>query len=412
MVDASLVRIALRAWLLSYVSAALLPSPVRAEEDATPSGRPAPHASHASSVTPGLVQRWVRALDPDAARLRGDHLEVDLPRGHVARLSLLPSLQHRMAEEMRRYRVPAAAFVLLELPSGRVLAHVSHRRDGSTGDVARDPSPPAASVFKVVTSAALLDAGVSPERRVCFGGGARRLTMDDLRDDPQRDRWCVTLSNALGRSLNAVFAKLADRHLKRSSLRRYVSAFGFGQRLPYDVAVPPSPAEVPRDRLERARTAAGFWHVHLSPVHAALLAATVAHRGAMPYASVVDRVLDREGRTVWHAHRGTFRQVIPSWTARRLARMMEHTVREGTARKWFHDPRGVPFLPGLRVAGKTGSLTGRSPYRAYNWFVGLAPVQRPRYAFAALVINGPRWRIKAAHLARRALQWLGAAPGR
>ncbi len=394
--------------------ALLLPSVALAEEGhvGAPSEGAERSALHArprapSTLDAATLHRWLRRIDLRDGSPRDQHIEVALPGDHSALLSLRPDLQRRMLAEMRRYRVPAAAFVLLELPSGRVLAHVSHRQDGRTEDVARDPSPPAASVFKVVTGAALLEAGVSPERRVCFGGGARRLTLADLRNDPRRDRWCATLSSAMGRSLNAVFAKLADRHLDRATLRRYVSAFAFGQRLPYEMPVPPSRAEIPRDRLERARTAAGFWHVHLSPVHAALLAATVANDGAMPRATMVDRVLDRRGRTVWRARPARFRQVLMARTARRLARMMERTVREGTARKWFHDPRGLPFLPGLRVAGKTGSLTGRAPYRAYNWFVGLAPARRPRYAFAALVVNGPRWRIKAAHLARRALQWLG-----
>ena len=390
-------------WMLAALA---LPQAAQADgESSNRGGGPTP------SDTAATIRRWVRQLDPSRAEERSGRLVVRLPQGHRAVLSLDPTLQTRLAAEMRRYRVPAAAFVLMEVRSGRVLAHVS-RADGvhGRGDVARDPSPPAASVFKVVTSAALLEAGVPADRRVCFGGGARRLTEADLRDDPGRDRWCATLPSALGRSLNAVFAKLADRHLDRPTLRRYVSAFAFGQRLPYDLAVPPSPAEIPRDRLERARTAAGFWHVHLSPVHGALLAATVANRGAMPWASVVDHVQDARGRVVLRRRSGTFRQVIMARTARRLARMMEHTVVSGTARHWFHDPRGVPFLPGLRVAGKTGSLTGSSPYRAYNWFVGLAPARRPRYAFAALVVNGPRWRIKAAHLARRALQWLHVRP--
>ncbi len=35
-----------------------------------------------------------------------------------------------------------------------------------------DASPPAASVFKLITGSALLDQGLTPESNVCYHGGA------------------------------------------------------------------------------------------------------------------------------------------------------------------------------------------------------------------------------------------------
>ena len=61
----------------------------------------------------------------------------------------------------------------------------------------------------------------------------RGLSKADLIDSPKRDRWCATLADALGYSINAVFAKLADRHIDEARMTQYVSAFGFGQRLPF-----------------------------------------------------------------------------------------------------------------------------------------------------------------------------------
>ena len=84
--------------------------------------------------------------------------------------------------------------------------------------------------------------------------------------------------------------------------------------------------------------------------------------------------------------------------------MMTETVARGTARSAFHDPKGQPFLPGITVAGKTGSLSSDSPYRAYSWFIGFAPEDKPRIALAALVVNTPKWRIKSSFLAREALR--------
>ena len=53
--------------------------------------------------------------------------------------------------------------------------------------------------------------------------------------------------------------------------------------------VEPSHLDVPGDGLEFARTAAGFWHSTLSPMHGALLAATIANRGQMPAPTLIDR---------------------------------------------------------------------------------------------------------------------------
>ena len=60
-------------------------------------------------------------------------------------------------------------------------------------------------------------------------------------------------------------------------------------------------------------------------------------------------------------------------TAAQLATMMEHTVSEGTSWRAFHDGRGGAFLPGVTVAGKTGTLTDAETKRYYTWFTGYAP---------------------------------------
>jgi penicillin-binding protein A len=199
-------------------------------------------------------------------------------------------------------------------------------------------------------------------------------------------------------------AKLADRKLDRARLLRSAQAFGFGRPLSFDAAIRQSPVDLPTERLELARAAAGFWHVHMSPLHGALIAATIANRGAMPRASMIERVVDRKGRVIRTFQPAASRNAISAATARTLAHMMTGTVTHGTARDAFHDGRGRPFLPGISVSGKTGSLSSERPYRAYSWWVGFAPEVAPKIALAALVVNGPKWRIKASHVAREALQ--------
>lgn len=353
----------------------------------------------------GDVRDLLRGFEPLEHQTHNGVRVARLRGGRRAVLTLDDGLQRHLERELERFEVPEGAIVAAVPSTGRVLAYVSHSETRSDVDLVRDASAPAASVFKVVTGAALLDAGVTARTRVCYGGGASGISAIDLVEDPARDTRCASLSQAMGRSINTIFARLADRHLDAATMRRYGAAFGFGQSLPFDVPSAPSRIEISDERLEFARTAAGFWHVHLSPLHGMLLAATIANDGVMPRVSMIDRIEDSEGRVLMRPRPEAYRPVIPRATARQLARMMELTVSGGTARSAFHDPAGRPFLPGIAVAGKTGTLSAERPYRGYTWWIGFAPADHPTIALAALVVNTPRWRIKASYLAREALRY-------
>ncbi len=382
-----------------------LSGPLSADEPTPPA--PAPPA--APSAAGG---RTFPGLDPLRHRVEDGVTVADLSDGSTAVLSIDPELQAHVDGILSRYEVPAGAVVAIEPSTGRILAYSSRSIDPSAGDLVLDAAPPTASIFKIVSGAALVDAGVDPETPVCYHGGLRRLTEGNLEDDPERDRTCASLAEAMGGSLNAVFAKLAVRHLDGATLERWASDFGFGHALPFDVPTRMSPMEVPSDRLEFARTAAGFWHMHMSPLHGALIAATVANSGQMPRATLVDEVIDGRGDVTYQARPATHRAVMTEATAAAVTRMMQRSLtRGGTARQWFFDRRGTPFLPGIEIAGKTGTLATDDPYRSYTWFVGFAPVEDPQIAVAALVVNGPHWRIKGTFVAREAMRhWLVTRP--
>lgn len=345
-------------------------------------------------------------FDPRTARLVDSKYVAELAGGSRAELTLDPGLTRHVSRELERYAVPFGALVAMDPRDGRILALVSHSSASPGANVAFDASPPAASVFKIVTAAALLDRGVLATDSLCYGGGLHGIGLPDLADDAARDTRCATLSDALSGSINSVFAKLADRRLEHGVLARYASAFGFGQPLPLEISAPTSGVEVPDDRLEFARMAAGFWHTHLSPMHGALVASTVANGGVMPRAILADRIVGPDGTVLATATPGAHRTVVGPEAARVLTAMMERTVSSGTAHSAFFDDHGVAFLPGIRVAGKTGTLTAERPeYRGYTWFVGFAPADAPTIAVAALVVNTPEWRIKASYLAREALRY-------
>jgi cell division protein FtsI/penicillin-binding protein 2 len=317
-------------------------------------------------------------------------------------LTLDPALQARLERALDTYRVPWGATVLVEPATGRILAMAEHSRaePGRRG-LATAALAPAASIFKLVTAAALLEAGVEPDEEVCYHGGRRRLAPRLLDDDPRRDRRCLSLSSAFGHSTNVVFAKLANRGLDPERLRAAAERFLFNVRIPFAGAVEVSRAEIPDDDFGLAETAAGFGPVRLSPLHAALLAAIVANDGVLVPPAIVESV---DGAAPPPAEP---RRIVDGAVAAELKGMMRATVSEGTARRVFRRTKAA--LRGVEVAGKTGSLADADPYRDYSWFVGYAPAERPEIAVATVIVNERLWHARAPTVAREALEAYFAA---
>ncbi len=329
----------------------------------------------------------------------------------VAKLSIDPTVQKVAEAIMTVNHVPMAAVVLMDTATGRVLAYASHVEGGTVArDLCVESDSPAASVFKIVTGATLVDAAsLTPDTKECYSGGEQRINASDLEPNPARDHWCTTLGGAMGLSTNTVFARLASRHLKRDDLDAKARALGFGQPVSFDVAVTPSQVDIPQDALGFARSAAGFVGSTLSPIHAAWLSATIARGGEPVRPYIVNEVVDATAKVTFEARPPYVqKRALSLETAKSVTDMMEHTVSEGTSFKAFHDRTGKPFLPGMNVAGKTGTLADSTGAKLYTWFTGFAP-SRPiagvkQVAVAALVVNNPSWRIKANVLAREVLR--------
>ncbi len=352
-------------------------------------------------------------VDLGHLEIEADEVTAPAAAGRVAHLTLDPALQRAALEILRGHKIPEAAVVVTDVATGRVRVWASHVQKGPSRDLCAEASAPAASVFKIVTASSLVEnAGLGPDTKQCYSGGENRINTQDLVDDPRRDRWCATLAEALGRSINTVFARLAQRHLTREQLGATAAAFGFGDAPPFDVAVAPSQLHFPDDKLGFARTAAGFWNTTLSPLEGAMLASTIASGGELVRPSIVARVT--QGDAVLFeapAERTVVRRALKPATAAAVGTMMEATVTGGTSFRAFHDAKGRSLLGEVAVAGKTGTLTRADAEKYYTWFVGYAPAKAPEVAISVLVVNGPKWRVKANAIARDVLRAHFAARG-
>jgi peptidoglycan glycosyltransferase len=347
----------------------------------------------------------------ETARREGDHYVADRESGEVAELTLDPRLQLATERLLRRPQIKYGASVMLSIPDGRVLALAGRSsEDAAVGavELALRPWAPAASVFKLVSAAALIDeAGLTGGSRACYHGGLSEVRADNLIDNPRIDR-CASLAYGIGKSQNAILAKMAIRYLSPLQLARTGRALGFGEPLAFDLPVEPSHLDVPEsDPLEFARTAAGFWHSTLSPLHGALLAAAIADGGQMLTPHLVepaDDEPDEDGTAPASVSEPAPRQALSPAAAAAVAEMMAGVTRMGTAHAAFYDRHGRSRLP-FAAAGKTGTLYGKADrdWVGYSWFVGFAPVDHPTVAFAVALGNKPGRRLRASDLARELL---------
>jgi len=364
--------------------------------------RPAGEAAGPGAATPAGPDRPARVRP--APVLGPRHLDIDSGRflasygDGEAVLTLDVRLQKKLERTLADFNVPYGATVLLDPRTGRVLAMAEHSRaEPRASNLSLRALSPAASIFKIVTAAALLEQGYSPEEPVCYHGGNHRLAPRMLADDSRRDNACLPLATAFGHSANVVFAKLADRGLTPEVLRATADRFLFNTIIPFPSPIEPSRAEIPLDRFGLANTAAGFGDVRLSALHAAMLGAVVANRGVLVPPWLVELVQGSEPPPSLAEPM----RIIDERVAEALGAMMRETVARGTAQRAFARPPRE--LRGVRVAGKTGSLNEQKPFRDHTWFVGYAPAEDPRVVVASVVVNGPLWRVRAPWVAREAL---------
>ncbi len=370
-------------------------------------------ATNPNAVTPSAIS----GIQIERMQLADNKVSAPAIQGRTAYLTVSPSLQAQTLDLYKRHKIPDGGTVLLDVKTGRVLVYASAVSKGPIRDRCADASAPAASIFKIITASALVEkANLGPQTRQCYHGGQDRIVSQDLVDDSSRDKWCATLAEAMGRSLNTIFARLALRHLDVPSLQVMGGAYGFGLPPSFDLPVQPSTLSPPADDLGFARTAAGFWNSTLSPLHAASIAATIASRGTMIRPSIVASVTDSTGATIYKAPEEpqVLRKPIKPETADALREMLEATTTVGTGFRAFHDKDGKSFLPGIKVAGKTGTLTRAKTQEYVTWFVGFAPSDAPQVAIASVAINKPKWQTRANVMARdvlRAYFTMTNAPG-
>lgn len=299
-------------------------------------------------------------------------------------------LTRRVFKLLRRGRVANGHVIVMQPDSGRVLAFASTDPDAFPGSEAY----PAASLIKVVTAAAALDGAPDQARRTCrYRGSPYRLTPARVR--PSRGGNEMSLERSLATSNNQCFAQLAVNTVGGTEMLSAIARFGW--------LSPPAPgheagwASLGDDDYDLGRLGCGLAGCRITPLHAAQLAGSLAH-GELVEPWWVDRVVDVHGRTLPPLSYREARQIMRPEVAAELREMLVRTTTRGTARSAFRDRRGRYRLGEIRVAGKTGNLSGDKPRGRYEWFIGVAPAENPSIAVAVLQLQSDLWWVRSSEL--------------
>lgn len=241
------------------------------------------------------------------------------------------------------------------------------------------------STFKVVTASAAFDH--APDLTTKDYPNLRALDLPRTEKDLPNfggSSCGGTIADLLRVSCNTGFAQLG-LDLGGANLAAEASAFGFGERPPFDLPAAatshfPDPSEFERNEPALAFSSIGQQNVTASPLQMALVAAGIANNGTIMKPHVLDHVTDDKGVEVRRYSPSPWRVATSPATASAIKQMMIDVAKRGTATR--------AQISGIEVAAKTGTAqtVGNN---AHAWLIGFAPADAPKVAVAVIVESQP-----------------------
>lgn len=306
-------------------------------------------------------------------------------------------LERELERTVRESGARAATAVLMDPRTGDILAIGTYPSydPAEPGDSPMDTRRLRAitdcaepgSTFKVVAVAACLEDGLVEPGTLVESCEELELAGGHVLHDEEDFGW-VSVEETLVLSVNTATAQLA-RKAGPERLYEFARAFGFGCVTGVDLAGEVSgilrrPAHWSGRSLE---TIAIGQEVAVTPLQLACAYGAIANDGVMMRPRILDEIRDANGRRIRTESPRAIRRVISRSTAQSLRQMLSRVVEEGTG--------GEAGIPGLEVAGKTGTAqwfdVERRRYdpRAHvSTFAGMVPADDP-VIVGAVVVDRP-----------------------
>jgi peptidoglycan glycosyltransferase len=257
---------------------------------------------------------------------------------------------------------------------------------------------PPGSIFKLVTASAALEIGaVTPTTPfTCIGDWVVEgfhISCENPQIPSQLD-----FQRAMELSANAIFAQVAY-HLGAPTLTAYADKFGFGMAPPIGLLVTPSRLKDPATPWSGALLAStgfGQGQLEVTPLQLALVVEAIANHGTIMEPYFVTRATTPNGVVVYQHETQPWRQAIQAGTAATLTNLLVGVVDNGSG--------DGARIPGVKVAGKTGTAQVGGTQQPHAVFVTFAPADHPTVEVVVLVENGGEGATVAAPIARTMME--------
>ena len=298
------------------------------------------------------------------------------------------ALQHYLTKKLNRKHTRHIGIVALDPADGRILAMAGFDKSDPSNNPCVNGSFPAASIFKIVTAAAAIEkCNLQPDSILQYNGRKHTLYKSQLKKQTTKYTNRISLKDSFAQSINPIFGKLGTNYLGKEALKSYAEAFGFNREIDFELSMPASHFEISDEPYQWAEIASGFnRQTRISPLHGALIAATILNRGKLVKPTIVDRITDEKGQELYHNQAQAINQAITPETSNAVSELMKATVKSGTARREFRKHRRDKVLSKLEIGGKTGSINNENNEARFDWFVGYAVDRDSGSQFAVAVV--------------------------
>jgi len=238
---------------------------------------------------------------------------------------------------------------------------------------------PPGSTFKVLTTAAMLENGMS-EKTVNDETGYIEIGDKKISNAGKAIYGDTNLETGFKKSSNVYFSTSAIE-LKDDMLRQTAENFMFNKNINFKF--PSSKSKFTTSKMsdgERAITGIGQGKTLVTPLHLAMIASTIANDGKMvkPYI-VADSF--QGGFSPVNPKANILKNSLSPEYANEIKRLMSEAVKSGTATS--------AQIPGIEVCGKTGTAenekTFDDPNKTHAVFIGFAPYDNPQIAVSVVL---------------------------
>lgn len=249
------------------------------------------------------------------------------------------------------------------------------------------------SVFKIITTAAVLDAGLSEPHTQYNCPGAYSVKGQVYSCAEHVVHGWQNMAQVLYNSCNIATIQEAER-LGTDLFSDYYNAFGFTERTGIDLPAEQTPIEnvsyhpvESMSAVDLASTSFGQAQ-KVTPIQMITAVAAVANGGYLVEPYIVDKITDSDGNVVEQTTPTIKRQVISEEVSRQVLDMMATVVANGAEGAAGRNA----YVAGYQIGGKSGTsekldLGEREGggYEKVSSFVAVLPINDPQIAILAFV---------------------------